>query len=418
MTFLAPGFLFGALAVALGIVALHFIVTRQPRAALLPTARFVPDSPATAIVRDARPSDLLLMILRVLIVLAAGAALARPVIKPSRKAEARVFVVDASRAAADPREAIDSTKRLYRPGDAIIVFDSSARTVGAVDSLAAVHRTASTGNLSGALIASLRAASAMRDRVDSVELVIVSPLVDEVFDAATDSIRKLWKGRARIVRTTATVDSSRPRRSGIDLRSTQEDALAVTAVIAGKSTEQNAAKIFRTAAFTPDDAQPVVVWPASERPPFAVATAPDLSGGITTATTQVVAPFTRQWKFPADSIRSARVIARWADGEPAAIEKQIGQSCIKSVAIPVVAVGDLVIRPEFVRLMSSITSPCGGGISSTPGPAAALTSLAGTGALASSRSFTAREDVESPLAPWLLGIALLAALSELYVRRP
>lgn len=418
MTFLAPGFLFGALAVALGIVALHFIVTRQPRAALLPTARFVPDSPATAIVRDARPSDLLLMILRVLIVLAAGAALARPVVKPSRKAEGRVFLVDASRAVADPREAIDSMKRLYRPGDAIVVFDSSARTIQAIDSLAGVQRGAGTGDLSGGLIASLRAASAIRDRVDSVDLVIVSPLVDEEFDAATDSIRTLWKGRARIVRTTARVDSSSPRGSGIDLRSSPEDALAVTAAIAGKSNEQNAAKIFRTAAFTPDDNQPVVVWPASERPPFAVSAARDVSGGITTATTQVVAPFTRQWKFPADSIRSARVIARWVDGEPAAIEKQTGQSCIKSVAIPVIAIGDLVIRPEFVRLVSSITSPCGGGVSSTPRPSAALTSLARTGPLASSKSFSAREDVESPLAAWLLGIALLAALSELYVRRP
>ncbi|MEP6905130.1 MAG: BatA domain-containing protein, partial [Gemmatimonadales bacterium] len=72
MTFLAPAFLWGAIAVAAGIVALHFIVTRQPRASVLPTARFVPDSPATAIVRDARPSDLLLMLLRVLVVLAAG----------------------------------------------------------------------------------------------------------------------------------------------------------------------------------------------------------------------------------------------------------------------------------------------------------------------------------------------------------
>ncbi|HUQ18678.1 MAG TPA: BatA domain-containing protein [Gemmatimonadaceae bacterium] len=417
MTFLAPGFLFGALAVALGIVALHFIVTRQPRAAILPTARFVPDSPATAIVRDARPSDLLLMLLRVLIVLAAGAALARPVIKPSRQAQGQIFVVDASRAVANISEAIDTTKRLYREGDAIIVFDSSARNLGGIDSLGVVKRNANTGNLSGALIASLRAASAMRDRVDSIDLVIVSPLVDEEFDAATDSIRKLWKGRARIVRTAAHIDSSSAASTKIDLRSNSEDALAITTAIANKLPEQKAARFFRTAAFTPDENQPVVVWPVSERPPFAVAASPDLSGGVTTGAIQVVAPFSRRWKFPADSIRTARVIAWWADGEPAAIEKPIGQSCIKSVAIPVVAIGDLVIRPEFVRFVSSISSVCGGGISSTPRPVAALASLTGKGPLASSKNFSAREDIDSPLAPWLLGIALLAALSELYVRR-
>jgi hypothetical protein len=137
VTFITPGFLFAALAVAAGIVALHFIVTRQPRAAILPTARFVPDSPATAIVRDARPNDLLLMLLRVLIVLAAGAALARPIIKPSRQPVGRVFVVDVSRSSASTRQAIDSVRALYREGDAIVEFASAARSLGiqALDSL-------------------------------------------------------------------------------------------------------------------------------------------------------------------------------------------------------------------------------------------------------------------------------------------
>jgi len=420
MTFLAPGFLYAALAVAAGIAALHFIVTRQPRAAVLPTARFVPDSPATAIVRDARPSDLLLMLLRMLIVLAAGAALARPVIKPSREPSGRVFLVDASRAVADTREAADSLKRLYRAGDAVIVFDSSARTLRSADSLATIKRAAVRGNLSGALIASLRAASSMRDRVDSVDLVLVSPFAAEEFDAATDSIRKLWKGRARLIRTNARVDTTLARGNAIELRSSSDDALAVTTAIANKSANRSGARLIRNA-LSPNDttssAQPVVVWPVSERPPFAIASSPDVSGGITTGATQVVAPFNRRWRFPTDSIRSARVIARWADGEPAAIEKEIGQSCIKSVAIPVVGIGDLVIRSEFVALVNSIASPCGGSSFGAPKSGDALAALAGTGPLATSSYFPAREDIESPLAPWLFGIASLAALAELFVRR-
>ena len=91
MTLLAPGFFWAAIAVSAGIVALHFIVTRQPRAVVLPTARFVPDSPATAAARDARPADLLLLFLRVLVVLAAGAALAKPILQPTKRPEARVI---------------------------------------------------------------------------------------------------------------------------------------------------------------------------------------------------------------------------------------------------------------------------------------------------------------------------------------
>ena len=157
MTFLAPLFLFGAIAVAAGIAALHFIVTRQPRASVLPTARFVPDSPATAIVRDARPSDLLLMAVRVLLVLSAGAALAKPVIKPTRQAVARLFLIDVSRSVADPAEAADSVRRLYRTGDALIVFDSSARllTGSAAESLSTIRPAAQRGNLSAGLIASV-----------------------------------------------------------------------------------------------------------------------------------------------------------------------------------------------------------------------------------------------------------------------
>ena len=177
MTLLAPAFLWVAVAAAAGIVALHFIVTRQPRASILPTARFVPDSPATAIVRDARPADLLLMLLRVLIVLAAGTALAKPVFKANRQATGRVFLIDASRSISDVREAADSVRALYRNGDAVVVFDSAARGLGSSprDSLSALRKSDATGSLSSALIVALRQGSALRDRVDSVELVMVSP---------------------------------------------------------------------------------------------------------------------------------------------------------------------------------------------------------------------------------------------------
>jgi hypothetical protein len=423
VTFIAPGFLFAALAVAAGIVALHFIVTRQPRAAILPTARFVPDSPATAIVRDARPNDLLLMLLRVLIVLAAGAALARPIVKPSRQPVGRVFLVDISRSPASAKQAIDSVRALYRDGDAILEFASTART-SRVQALDSIRLSNARGNLSAALIGSLREASEMRDRVDSIELVLVSPLMDEEYDAATDSIRKLWPGRARVIRTGARIDSVRSP-SPIEVRTTAEDALLVSASLANKERGLGGARFVRNSGLTADDSsfitstgRPVVIWPSSERPPYAVPRAkPDVSGGVIADQARVVAVFNRRWIFPSDSLRSARVIARWVDGEPAAIETRIANGCIRSVAIPVMSAGDLVIRPEFVALVNAIAAPCGGIASANSLGEKAVASLTGSGPLAAGRDFPPQQDIPSPLAPWLLGIALAAAVGEMFVRR-
>ena len=426
MTFLAPGFLWVAIAVAAGIVALHFIVTRQPRATVLPTARFVPDSAATATVRDARPSDLLLMLLRVLVVLAAGAALARPVIKPSRQTSGRVFLMDDSRGVANVGEAADSVKRLYRPGDAVIVFDSMAHSLGAkpLDSLNVARRVDARGNISAGLIASLREASALRDKVDSMELVIVSPLVDEERDAATDSIRNMWRGRARLVKIAPQSDSAVAAKGPMDIRSTVGDGLIVSVSLASKSPSNALVRIVRAAPSVDDTAWAVaedhvlVVWPISERPPFAVSRSPvDQSGGVVSYNARLVAAFERRWTYPADSLRGARVVARWADGEPAAVEKKSGQGCIRSVAIPVANVGDLVIRAEFIALVRDISSPCEEARSSKPATTAVIASLTGGGALAPSDVFAARNDITSPLAPWLLGIALAAALGELLLRR-
>src|SRR5260370_22370388 len=113
-----------------------------------------------------------------------------------------------SRGVANASEAADSVKRLYRAGDAVIAFDSTAHAFGAksFDSLSVARRVDARGNISAALIASLREASTLRAKVDSMELVIVSPLLDEERDAATDSIRKLWPGHARFVRIAARSD--------------------------------------------------------------------------------------------------------------------------------------------------------------------------------------------------------------------
>src|SRR4029079_13887345 len=115
--------------------------------------RFVPDTRATTVARDRRPSDLLLMLLRLLTVLAAGAALAKPVLTPSRRAEARVILVDVSRSARDSIAIRGSVRAVWRNQDAMVLFDSSARLMAGSPghSIGALRPTVKRGNLSAAL---------------------------------------------------------------------------------------------------------------------------------------------------------------------------------------------------------------------------------------------------------------------------
>lgn len=378
MTLLAPGYLYAAISAAAVVVALHLIVTRRPRAAILPTARFVPDVPAAARSRALRPYDLLLLLLRVLLLLALGTALARPVLKPKRERIARVIVADVSGSVAARSEVADSVRRLYRTGDVTVVFDSAAHAVATSDSIPTIGVSATTGSLSAALSGALRAASSVREGADSVELVLVSALLPAESDLATARIRALWPGRARLVR------------------------------------------VAPDTAITPGT--PRISWGGTERPGMAInMPRPDTSAAVVAGSEVVVAPFARRWSFPKDSLRGAIVIARWVDGAPAAVERVSGNGCDRSIAIPVDSVGDLVLRPEFIRLREMLSGPCGSptivdNVADSTG-VSAIASLAGSGKLAAAGLFPAPTDVQSPLAPWLMGTALALALIELLVRR-
>ncbi len=434
MTFLAPGFLYAAIAAASLMAALHLLVTRQPRAALLPTARFVPDLPATATSRAARPSDILLLLLRMLLVLAAGAALAGPIFKPSREPRARVIVADVSSSVGNPAAVRDSVRAWYRQGDVLIAFDSSARTIAgaAGDSLVMLPESSSRGNLSVALVSAIRAGSELRERADSLELVIISPFAAEEWDAATDSIRALWPGRARIVRAGTHADTVVDGTRETTLRAGLADPVAVTASLAAVG-QSRGTRLVRDSLTTTDrewtvgDGRVLVAWPAASRPPGAVAreqhdatSSPSVTGGVVSDSSVVIATFQRRWRFPGDSLAGAAVIARWIDGDPAAIERQTGDGCTRSVAIPVTQAGDLAIRPEFIRLTRDLIAPCRADARSAPLSAAKLISLAGASASASAfaprESFRTRADVKSVPAPWLFGLALAAAIAELFVR--
>jgi hypothetical protein len=111
------------------------------------------------------------------------------------------------------------------------------------------------------------------------------------------------------------------------------------------------------------------------------------------------------------------VIARWVDGEAAAVEKPDGIGCTRSVAVPVSPVGDLVIRKDFVRFVASLSGPCSRTTSLIPADPGVLAVLEGKGGLAPRAAFQPLTDTRSDLAPWLFALAIAAAIAELLVRR-
>ena len=431
MTWIAPGFLLAGLAAAIGTVALHLIMHRLPPVAFLPTARVVPPGTARAVRRAMRPDDIPLLALRVAMLLLAAAALARPVLDPERRSAARVVVLDQSRAVADIGEVRDSGRTLAEPGDIVVAFDSSARVVaGAGDSLVGLQRRDVRGNLAGALVAAIQAAPSLRDEADSVEIVLVSPFLREEMDDATLAVRAQWPGRVRLVRVAADTATAPPAAAtgGPGTGLPGDDPLAAALRLRGTAARPGTIRILRTPP-APDDSAwarqggVLVHWPAapggagSEAGAAAGAEASDSIGAVIAEGAVVVAAFARS-RDPSVSpeAEGARSVAWWADGQPAASERPLGEGCVRDVLIAVPSRGDLVLRASFARLLHALTGPCGGASDRRRAPDELLANLSGTGPLAASSALP-HPARQSALAPWLLAGALLLALAEPFVRR-
>ena len=403
LRFLAPGYLFAALAVAAGLVAAHFIVRRQPRAMVLPTARFVPDAPVLTTGWARIPSDVAVLALRALCALLAGLALAQPFFQPRASGIARVILADHSRAVADTGEVRDSVAAVRGPDDVVIVYSSSAMR----------------GSLSAGLVAATRAASRFQDRADSVELVVVSSFAAEELDAATRRVRREWPGRARLVRVAAAGESLGSRAPA--LAAAAGDPLAVALAAARIMTSADV-RITRGALTAADSLwaveQPrrvLVQWPVAAPPTgFIARAAPHVTGGLATRGSAIVAPF--QVRFQHVPALGSAAIAWWMDGDVAAAESALGASCLRSVAVPVSAAGDFVLRPDFHAVLEDLVQPCGGRPVFAPMTDASLAGLAGTGGLAPSHLFASPRPPSSPVTAWLLAGSVLCALLELLIR--
>lgn len=431
LTFAQPWALFAAVGAALVLVALHFIARRRPPAVAFPTARFVPARSVRAPSRSARPADILLLLLRVLAVLLAGAAFARPALRPELRPLARVVAVDLSAAGQSVRAARDSAAQYLRAGDLLVAFDSSARLVAgdARDSLDALEGSRAPGSLSAALVASARAAATLRGSVDSVELVLVSPFAAEEWDDATGAIRALWPGRARLVHTDIASDSAdgaapgraharRPvvvEREGVD-----DDPVSVVAALMHDTASHTSVRIVRGTPTAADSAwggesgHVLVHWPVSPPATWPKREVVDTAGAVAARTAVLVADFPRTVAPPGGD---ARVIARWLDGAPAATERALGSGCIRSVAIPFPERGDLALDESARRLVTELSAPCGGARDLAPISEPLLAALRGESHGGAARVLARADRREAPATPWLLGAAMVLLLLELLVRR-
>jgi hypothetical protein len=429
VTFLAPWALWAAGAVSAAVIALHILASKNPRVTPLPTARFIPDVPLRATARSLRLSDVALMMLRVAAVMLVGVAFARPELTGARRAVGRVVMVD--RAPANERDAAgDSAARYYGDGDVAFMFDSAAYRLP--DKFPFAHVAAESfspgprSSLSAALATGMRAASSMRGGADSVELVLVSAFASEEFDAATSAIRATWPGRVRLVqlvppkpeyeeqvynevRGSAADD---PLRAALALSSSLNTGRIHTdSVRIDRGDRQSADTTWTQYGLT------LVRWPAAlDSSGFPSRAHADTAGAVLAgegaSRAVVVAPFVRAVDPP-----PGRVVARWADGSPAATERKMMNGCVRDVAIPLPRAGDLVLRESTRRLIAALSAKCEYYGPTTFASDSALAQLRGTGPLVATRALESRTAPPGHLTTWLLVAALALLLIEPLLRR-
>ncbi len=393
-------------------VLLHLVSRQQPAEYALPTARFIPDQRSLVSRAAFRPRDLLLLALRVSMLLAAGAAFARPVLAPMRGSVAHIVLLDRSRAAGDMRDAVNRARAAIG-NDAnatTIAFDTTLMVVrgSALDSLGDAPTSRAPGSLSNALVAARRIGASLAEQADSVRLTLVSPIAMSEIDSATKTLRAEWPGGVEIVRTALAQDTATSWRLSMALAPSDPLAPAVALIPIGS--RGRATRLVRTSPSADDTAfvrggGTVVRWRAAPTPR-------PTPQGLALGDEVIVAMLGRA------AIRDeGAVIARWADGSAAAQETRLGAGCMREVGILLPLRGDLPLHAPFQRIARQLLAPCGVRSAEIAADSASVNNvLGGSRASAPSAVLRGEGDQASPMAKWLLLIALAAAVLELVVR--
>jgi len=465
LTFGTPGFLLAGALAALVPLALHLIRRRPPARAPLPTERFLAADPRTAI-RVSRPTDLLLLALRMLLLILAGAAFARPVWLPGAEGTSKIVLLDRGAAMAGGdgwRQAVAAARQRLLAADGsprgeLVLFDTGAVrvprrrvTAALFDSLAGARPSASAARYAAGLRAIPGAAREMRG-ADSVRVTLITrprwggwsegiaPLRRAVWPGAIDLValpdapaadsaaRDSSAGEAKRAVVLAGPDATAAQYPVDGLRATgwTVDLIApgqplpdsATLIVAtGRVADAPSGAITRAVeggatvlgdadASLPRHLTPWVAEPESDT----LATAFWLADG-----SHVTGASSRADGHPA---AGAAVIAAWDDGEPAAVARRVGRGCAVYLGTRLAA-GEMVLDAAYPRMLERLARGCsspGNAVDAgAPLDAGARAVLAGAGARAVAASALPSAGGGVPLGRWLMGLALIAALAETFL---
>jgi len=440
----APWILGAAVLAALATGVLHFISVRRPPVLLLPTMRFLPERSVRAVSRSARPSDLLLLLLRVMALLLTGAALSGLYWRASGVKHGRVVVIQRSQDGniETVRDAAAQAMRGAYAADTatrVVVMDSVARVLSAAESQAFKPETMSTvvwgkttpaATFSAAVLAATRAASLLvreERNVDAVDLVIVAPFVRDWKDAAGPSVRAAWPGVIRFHASRNVVDSTDAKAAqrnrsvalvGGKASDAVQSALEVRGWVApsGGATSAPAMAEANSRASAASVSPIPVEWPASGVPEGWTVSNPTTVGAVVARGEALVFPFARVSHLPDAMLSQGRPLVWWSDGEVAAFEIPTATSCTRHVGIPVPASSDLLQGQAARALLMALTGPCGGERETRLLSANELRALSGTGLAAPASAFKSAAVVRTPWAALLLMLAIALLIVEWFLR--
>lgn len=468
LTFAAPGFLLAGALAMLVPLALHLIRRRPPGRAPLPTARFLVEDPRNA-VRVSRPSDLVLLALRMLLLLLAGAAFSRPSSLPAPQGTSTVVLLDRGGAvdAAGWRSGLSTARQvlLGPEGEArgeLVLFDTGAVHVprtrlrpALFDSLLAAGPARVPSDYAAALRAIPAAARALRG-ADSVRVRMISAFPQGGWSPGMAPLREsAWPGAIEITglpmaSDTAAAGSTSSRRAyvvageggrfvgaalgalGYDVQLLPEASLvsppdtmvadAGTYFVLTSPSQPAAVALFARvrrgatlvvgATAVPDSGDWMLMMPWDG----AFSARPNSGGGtmwfgahlrIGGAAARVVG----------SAMSSARTVAAWDDGRPAAVALGSVRGCVVYVGTALEG-GELPFQAEYPAALGRLARGCvegsGGGAADRPLDSGALQVLRGRGpvSIAANRIGAAGS---IPFGRWLIMAALAVALVETFL---
>lgn len=423
LSFGVPWLFGAAVAASLVVVGLHLLSVRTPPAFVLPTARFVPEGDARAVARQPRPNDLVLLLLRVLALLCAGAALAGVHWTTSRAALLRVVVADT--AVRDSAAWRDSVERSLRRDGAMVD----------------VHFAPGVSRDAGAaLVAAVSRTAVLVKRYPALTKVELTVALDSTARAVGGfaAWRSQWPGAVHVTAPAATLTpdsaSSAAGLGAVQVRGARERDDVVSAAFISRASGDMLVERADLLGTTDDSMALRVHWPESGVPTgWQARDRVDTVGALVSGGVAIVGPWVRQARL-ADSLRSIldtsatlRALAWWSDGDVAALEQRSAAGCTRFVAVVVPRGSDLLLSSEARGLMRALTEPCSvargvaGGVArrlwaneaadaaadpAAPGRAPATK---GDSALASAAAFRVTTAAANGSDPWWLTPLLLTA---------